>query len=211
MFSITTIASSTTKPLAIASAMSDRLSSEKPARYMMAQVPISETGTATAGMNVARTLRRKTKTTPITSNTEMISVRSISDTEARMVSVRSRIVIRCSPRGIVACSDGMAAFDQIHGRDDVGARLAEDDHVDRGLAVEEAGLPHGLLRVDHVGDVLEPDDAAVVIADNQAACSRRPSRSDRWRRYRRSRCRWRTVLWPGSNSGRPPPAARSAG
>ena len=61
MFSITTMASSTTKPLAMASAISERLSSEKPHRYITAQVPISETGTATAGIKVARPLRRKTK------------------------------------------------------------------------------------------------------------------------------------------------------
>ncbi len=96
------MASSTTKPLAIASAISDRLSSEKPNRYITAQVPISDTGTATAGINVARTFRRNTKTTAITSTTEISRVVSISETEARMVNVRSRIVIRCSPRLMVA-------------------------------------------------------------------------------------------------------------
>jgi hypothetical protein len=102
MFSITTIASSTTKPLAIARAINDRLSSENPARYMMAQVPIRDTGTATAGIRVARTLRRKMKTTAMTSTTEMIRVRSMSDTDARIVSVRSRMVTRCWPRLMVA-------------------------------------------------------------------------------------------------------------
>jgi hypothetical protein len=37
-------------------------------------VPISETGTATLGMSVARTLRKKTNTTRITSAMEITSV-----------------------------------------------------------------------------------------------------------------------------------------
>ena len=110
MFSITTIASSTTKPLAMARAINERLSSEKPARYITAQVPMRETGTATAGIRVARTLRRKRKTTSTTSMTEMISVSSMSFTEARIVSVRSRMVTMCSAEGTVACREGRAAL-----------------------------------------------------------------------------------------------------
>ncbi len=110
IFSITTIASSTTNPLAIASAIRDKLSSENPHRYITVHVPISETGTATAGTNVAGTLRRKRNTTRITSATEISSVSSISVTDARIVSVRSRIVNRCSPFGIVACNAGIAAL-----------------------------------------------------------------------------------------------------
>ena len=110
MFSITTIASSTTNPLAIASAISDKLSSENPHRYITVHVPISDTGTATAGTSVAGILRRKRNTTRITSMTEMMSVISISWTDARIVSVRSRMVKRCSPAGIDACSEGIAAL-----------------------------------------------------------------------------------------------------
>ncbi len=55
-FSSTTIASSTTIP--IASTMPNRVSEliEKPSRYMPANVPTSDTGTATDGMIVARRL-----------------------------------------------------------------------------------------------------------------------------------------------------------
>ncbi len=53
MFSITTIASSTTKPVAMVSAISVRLLIEKPARYMTPNVPTSDSGTATLGMSVA--------------------------------------------------------------------------------------------------------------------------------------------------------------
>src|SRR3954469_11137786 len=89
MFSITTIASSTTKPVATVIAISDRLSMLKPSRYMTPKVPISDTGTATLGMNVERQSRRKAKTTRMTSRIEMTSVISTSRTEERMVVVES--------------------------------------------------------------------------------------------------------------------------
>ncbi len=49
MFSSTTMASSTTKPVATVSAMSERLSRVKPAKYITMKVPTSESGTATLG------------------------------------------------------------------------------------------------------------------------------------------------------------------
>jgi hypothetical protein len=59
MFSSMTMASSTTKPTASVSASSEMLSSEWPQRYMPAKVPITEIGSAIAGISVARKLRRK--------------------------------------------------------------------------------------------------------------------------------------------------------
>src|ERR1035441_7227024 len=70
MFSITTMASSTTKPVEIVNAINERLSMLKPNRYMTAKVAISDAGTATVGISVARQLRRKMKTTRITRTTE---------------------------------------------------------------------------------------------------------------------------------------------
>ena len=89
MFSMTTIASSTTKPVAIVSAISVRLLIEKPARYMTPNVPTSDNGTATLGMSVAGTLRRKTKITITTSATASKSSNSTSCTDERIVTVRS--------------------------------------------------------------------------------------------------------------------------
>ena len=54
IFSSTTMASSTTKPVASVSASSDRLSRLKPKKYMPAKVPMAATGSTTAGMKVAR-------------------------------------------------------------------------------------------------------------------------------------------------------------
>ena len=59
MFSIITIASSTTKPVPMVSAISDRLSSEKPQNHMTPKVAISDSGRATPAMMVARMVRRK--------------------------------------------------------------------------------------------------------------------------------------------------------
>ncbi len=53
-----TMASSTTKPVAMVSAISDRLFRLKLARYMTANVPMSDSGTERLGMMVAGTLRR---------------------------------------------------------------------------------------------------------------------------------------------------------
>src|SRR6267142_1611279 len=52
--STTTIASSTTSPMARMSPKRDRVLIEKPSKGKMANVPISDTGTATRGMRVAR-------------------------------------------------------------------------------------------------------------------------------------------------------------
>ena len=89
MFSIITIASSTTKPVAIVSAIRVRLLIENPARYITANVPTSDSGTATLGMTVAATLRRNRKMIITTSATASSSSNCTSRTEARMVSVRS--------------------------------------------------------------------------------------------------------------------------
>ena len=105
-----TIASSTTKPVAMVSAISDRLSSPKPSRLMIAKVPISDSGSATAGMKVARSERRNTKITSTTSTTDMISVICTSSTEARIVSVRSMTMVSLIPDGMAACRRGSSAF-----------------------------------------------------------------------------------------------------
>ena len=103
------MASSMTNPVAMVRAISDRLLRLKPSRYMTANVPISETGTATAGISVARTLRRNAKTTRVTSTTEMTSVRSTSCSEARMVELRSRTTSRSMVAGMEARSWGISS------------------------------------------------------------------------------------------------------
>ena len=62
------------------------------------------------GIRVARAVRRKAKTTRITSMTEMMSVSSMSCTEARTVVVRSRTTLSAMAGEIEACNCGSAAY-----------------------------------------------------------------------------------------------------
>ncbi len=68
-FSTTTMASSTTMPIASTSPNSDRVLIEKPNASITAKVPTTETGTASSGMIEARQLCRNTITTSATSTT----------------------------------------------------------------------------------------------------------------------------------------------
>ena len=131
MFSIITIASSTTKPVAIVSAISVRLLMEKPARYITPNVPTSDSGTATLGMIVAGTLRRNTKITITTSATASSSSNCTSRTEARMVTVRSVSRTTSTAAGSEALQLRQQLLDAVDDLDDVGARLALDVEDDR--------------------------------------------------------------------------------
>ena len=109
-FSTTTTASSTTKPVAMVKAISERMSRLKPARYMTVNEPTIETGTAMLGMIVARMSRRKKYTTMITSNTAITSVVSVSSNDARMVSDLSPAIFTFKPAGIAASMRGNSAL-----------------------------------------------------------------------------------------------------
>ena len=110
MFSIMTMASSTTKPVAMVSAISVRLLMEKPARYMMPKVPTSDSGTTTLGIKVAVRLRRNTKVTITTSATASSISNCTSATESRMVWVRSDTTVTSSVAGSDARSCGSSAL-----------------------------------------------------------------------------------------------------
>ncbi len=106
MFSIMTMASSTTNPVPMVSAISDRLSSEKPQNHMIPKVATSDSGSATPAITVARTVRRKIRTTVMTSATLSTSVNCTSRTEARMPVVASCTTVRLAPTGIERWSFG---------------------------------------------------------------------------------------------------------
>ena len=109
MFSSTTMASSTTRPVATISAISDRLFSEKPHRYITAKLPTSETGTAATGMMAARTLARNSSTTTMTRATAISSDRSASSSVARMAGERSLATCSSTPPGRKARRAGISA------------------------------------------------------------------------------------------------------
>ena len=108
-FSIMTMASSTTKPMLTASAISDRLSMENPAAHISAQVPASDSGTVTPAAMVAAVRRRNRNTTSITSTAVAASVSCMSCTLARMVWVRSVSTEMSSPAGIHCRNSGNSA------------------------------------------------------------------------------------------------------
>ncbi len=91
------------------SAISERLSRLKPTVYMMAKVPSSEIGTTALGMSVARKLRRNIKMTSTTRQMVRSSVNSTSNTDARIVTVRSLTTSTFTPAGITLLSFGKAA------------------------------------------------------------------------------------------------------
>ena len=110
MFSIMTIASSTTKPVPMVSAISERLSRLKPANHITPKLVTSDSGSATPAMIVARTERRNRSTTSTTSTTLRISVNCTSRTEARIVSVRSETMVTLTAAGSARCSRGISAL-----------------------------------------------------------------------------------------------------
>ena len=110
MFSSMTMASSTTKPVAIISAINDRLFKLKLHRYMTTKVPTNDTGTATLGITVARALRKKANTTKITKATETIKVNSASCKEARIFGLRSSITLSLTAGPKVSRSAGSSAW-----------------------------------------------------------------------------------------------------
>ena len=80
-FSTTTMASSTTMPIASTRPNSDRLFSVKPNAAMKKKLPISETGMATSGMMAARQVCRNRTTTRTTSTmaSPMVSITASTD------------------------------------------------------------------------------------------------------------------------------------
>ena len=87
MFSITTIASSTTMPVARMMPKSVSVLIEKPISLTNANAPISETGIVIAGMSVLRHVCRNTKMTRTTSAIASASVISTSRIESSTTSV----------------------------------------------------------------------------------------------------------------------------
>ena len=88
-FSTTTMASSTTMPMASTRPKSDSAFSEKPNRRITAKVPISDTGTAISGMIEARQVCRNRITTSTTSSIASSSVCTTAWIEPRTNTVGS--------------------------------------------------------------------------------------------------------------------------
>ena len=97
--STTTIASSTTMPIASTRPSSDSTLIEKPISGKNMNAPISETGTVISGMSVARQFCRKTKTTMMTRTIASNSVCTISVMPSSTGSVVSSEIVYSMSRG----------------------------------------------------------------------------------------------------------------
>ena len=100
MFSIITMASSTTKPTEMVSASSEKLSSAKPTNHIAASVPAIDSGTVTPAATVGTSRRMNSATTSSTSATEISRLICTSSTLARMVWVRSDRMVSLMSGGI---------------------------------------------------------------------------------------------------------------
>src|SRR5262249_48616201 len=169
MFSIMTMASSTTKPVPIVSAMSERLSSENPQNHMMPKVAMIDSGSATPAMMVARMVRRKISTTVMTNATLRISVNCTSRTEARMLAVAAWTTGRVEPTSNGRLQFRQLVLDALYRLDDIGAGLALDVDDDGWLALVEAPDPAVFESIDHIGHISEQDRGSVAIGHDDVA------------------------------------------
>ena len=161
MFSITTIASSTTSPVASTIAKSVSVLIEKPNSLTKVKVPISDTGIVAVGISVARQSPRNRN---ITSTTRMMAPPSVitasridsptisvefpaeADLQARWEALRQPIQL-----GVCRLSD----FERIRGRE------LDDGDADGVLAVELQNRTVVLGAELDAADVLEPDERPV--------------------------------------------------
>ncbi|MNO42994.1 hypothetical protein D3C76_331990 [compost metagenome] len=110
IFSSMTMASSTTKPVAMVRAMRVRLFTEKPARYITPKVPINDSGTVMEGIRVALKRRKNRKVTITTRAMAKNSSWRTSLIEARMVWVRSVSTTTSRPAGRLSVIVGSSAL-----------------------------------------------------------------------------------------------------
>ena len=132
----------------------------------MPKLVISDSGSATPAINVARSERRKSSTTSVTSTTLRMSVNCTSWTEARIVTVRSLTTVSLTPAGIARWTFG------------ISARICRTTSITlapgwRWISMMTAGVPlipaAGAVvfqSVDDLRDVANRDRRAVAIGDD---------------------------------------------
>ena len=167
MFSITTIASSTTNPVAMVSAISERLSRVYPIRYIAPNVAMMDTGTDTLGMNVDQPLRRKTNTTKITSPMEMIMLRWASC--MRIAGGDGAVAgdLETDRRRKLGLKLRHQGFDPRDRVDDIRIRLAVDLDLHHRIAVDDAEVPDIFVAVDDAAEVRQADGRALAVDHHQ--------------------------------------------
>ena len=161
---------------------------------MTPKVPMSETGTATLGMKVERTIAEEDE-----DNEDDEQDR---DTEGNL-DVPDRGADRAGrvdrDRQRDRRRNGRLELrqqgpDAVHGLDDVGPRLAEHDDQDRRLPVGEASRADILDRVGHGRDVGETHPGPVAVMDDQRPILR--GREELIRRREIVMDRWVSAISP---------------
>ena len=109
VFSTTTMASSTTMPMASTRPKSDSVLIDNPSDSITANVPISATGMVAAGIRVVRKSCKKTQTVSTTSTTAMNSVWTTSWIDAFTNIVVSYTILYSTPSGKTALSRSISA------------------------------------------------------------------------------------------------------
>ena len=160
-FSTTTMASSTTMPMASTSPNSERVLMEKPNASRTAKVPTIDTGTATSGMIEARQVWRNSTTT---STTRRIASKSVLTTSRIDVPHVDRGVVDdpvVHALGEVCFSSSIVARTVPRSFERIRARRLEDADADGLLAVQQG--PERVVAGAQLepGDVAEPGDLTV--------------------------------------------------
>ncbi len=161
MFSMTTIASSTTVPVASTRPNSVSVLIEKPSSFMNANVPMSETGIVIAGISVLRQFCRNTNSTSTTSTMASPSVLSTSMIDSRTTPTLSNAICASRPGGKCGRSSSSAACTPLERVERVGARQERDAHAGRLHAGESQ--PRRVVLGAELGaaDILDAHERAV--------------------------------------------------
>src|SRR3954470_3938591 len=114
IFSMTTIASSPTMPVASVMPNSVKVLMEKPSRYTKAKVPMSETGMVMVGMTVARQSCRNRNMTSTTRAMASSSVLRTSRMESEMTVVLSNAISYLRPGGKLLDSRTSSALTRLY-------------------------------------------------------------------------------------------------
>ena len=141
--------------------------------HMPASVPQIDSGTVTAAASVGISRRMNTSTTSSTSAMVISMVYCTSATEARIVVVRSEMMVSLMLAGSHSMSCGSSCLDAVHRLDDVGAGRLGDGQQDRRLLAVPRREPRVGDAVDHGGDVGQAQDRAVADLQHQRRIVRR--------------------------------------
>ena len=167
MFSIITMASSTTNPVEMVSAISDRLSRLVAQHVHDGKCADQRKRHRHAGNDGgARGCAGKERSPAPPAPMVSISSNSTSLTDAWMLVVRSVSVVTFIDAGRLASSCGSSLLDAVDHADGVGARLPLNVHDHRGRLVHPRRLLGVFHPVDHLGNVFQKDGRAVAIRDD---------------------------------------------